>query len=343
MIMSSREESKVSPLFITGTWRSGTTLLSRMFNNHPDIDVSYDTVHFLRFSFNKYNPISNADNAFQLIKNTSDRLKKRYQFDLEVREVLQSLEGQELTYSSIYDAIMRSLYLYKSKKTGWGEKTNLAWTMIPSFFEMYPQGKVLQIIRDPRAVLSSWKKFTNAPDTDYLDSILNSFDSMQKSIDYKEMFSDRRYLSIRYEDLVEDPENTLGTICSKFEIDYNESMLDISTFKDLYGDAWKSNSVHNKNLNSISTSAINKWQGELEDWEVFMCDMVMGGMLKDFNYEPFNVTRNNELINKSVEMSKKSELVMDGLVRFTLSKKGFERYPSDPLVESNWGKRKLKN
>ena len=29
---------ELSPLFITGMWRSGTTLISRMINNHPEFD-----------------------------------------------------------------------------------------------------------------------------------------------------------------------------------------------------------------------------------------------------------------------------------------------------------------
>ena len=38
-----------SPIFITGTWRSGTTTLSRMINAHPDISVIYDGIHLLKY------------------------------------------------------------------------------------------------------------------------------------------------------------------------------------------------------------------------------------------------------------------------------------------------------
>ena len=55
--MSSTDNYKSSPLFVTGTWRSGTTLISRMLNCHKDMDITHDTVHFLRYSFNKYNPM----------------------------------------------------------------------------------------------------------------------------------------------------------------------------------------------------------------------------------------------------------------------------------------------
>ena len=52
------DQSDAAPIFITGVWRSGTTLISRIFNNHPELDITYDSVHFMRFSFNHYDQIS---------------------------------------------------------------------------------------------------------------------------------------------------------------------------------------------------------------------------------------------------------------------------------------------
>ncbi|MGM0411630.1 MAG: sulfotransferase, partial [Bacillota bacterium] len=38
------------PILITGTFRSGTTLISQIMRNHPNIALVYDSVNFMRFS-----------------------------------------------------------------------------------------------------------------------------------------------------------------------------------------------------------------------------------------------------------------------------------------------------
>ena len=65
-----------SPILITGTFRSGTTLISRILNNHPKIGVLYDSVNFMRFSYDKYNPIQDEKQYKLLISEISQRIKK---------------------------------------------------------------------------------------------------------------------------------------------------------------------------------------------------------------------------------------------------------------------------
>ena len=267
--MNSNKLIDDSPLLITGAWRSGTTLISRILNNHPDLDVTYDSVHFLRFSLNKYDPINDRANVEKLISDTSLRLADRYGFELSVQETLKNLDG-DYSYKAIYSAIMKTFLLKTSKKKIWGEKTNLAWTKIPDFFDMYPLGRVLHIIRDPRAVLLSWKKFTNAPGNVYLDSILNCYDSMKLANTYKNEFFDKPYALITYEDLVSKPHQTLELVSKIFGIDFDAEMLNTSKFTDLIGKKWEANSIHDENMSGISTSAINRWKDKLEPWEIYL-------------------------------------------------------------------------
>ena len=91
--MSSNKNTENAPIFITGVWRSGTTLISRIINNHPNLDITYDTVHFLRFSYNKYNPISDKKNVERLIQDTSKRLYDRYELELSVNDTLSAINA----------------------------------------------------------------------------------------------------------------------------------------------------------------------------------------------------------------------------------------------------------
>lgn len=340
--MTRKNDIKYAPVFITGAWRSGTTLISRILDNHPDFDVTYDSVHYLRFAFGKYAPINDKDNVEKLVFDISERLQKRYGLRLSVGETLKCI-NKNYTHSVIYDSIMNNLLLKSSQKKIWGEKTNLAWTKIPNFLEMYPQGRILHIVRDPRAVLSSWKKFTHAPGSLYLDSILNCYDSMKKAYLYKELYKDKRYALITYERLVSDPVNTVKYICDKFEIEFNTDMLVTSDFKDLVGNKWQSNSIHDEYMDGISNSATSRWKDHLEAWEIFFTDALIGDMMEFFHYEKSEIETTEDIINTIVEEIQKSKFVSDGLITFMLTGEGFERYPSDPLNSKNWAIFKKKN
>ena len=140
-----------SPILITGCFRSGTTLISRMLNNHPEIGILYDSVNFMRFCYNRYNPIHIEKNYMALVNELTNRIRKRWKLYLSEENILKSLSQNDVTYASIYDVIMNDL-LVKNKTNGiWGEKTTLVWTKIPAFFEMFPTGRVILIIRESQS------------------------------------------------------------------------------------------------------------------------------------------------------------------------------------------------
>lgn len=325
----------ISPIFITGAWRSGTTLLSRIINSHSDIHITFDTVHFLRFSYKKYEPINDFKNVSSLIRDTASRLDSRYNIKLDVNTVTNEL-SESCSYASIYNSIMKSLFLNGTAKTVWGEKTNLAWTSIPKFYEMYPEGRVIHIVRDPRAVLASWKKYTRAPGNDYLDSIVNCFDSMEKGLLYKDDYDSKIYQLITYEDLVVNPHETIESICASFSIDFSKKMLDTSLFTDNEGKAWKPNSIYNDEVSGISTALIGKWKTQLDDWEKYLVDQVMDGVLLKYNYSLSDVRVNDALLECAINKILDSKLAREGLLRFFLEGKGIERYPSNPTNPVNW-------
>lgn len=333
--MSTSDDFSIAPLFITGAWRSGTTLISRILNNHHELDVTYDTVHFLRFSYNKYNPINKKQNVQNLVRDTVTRLRDRYGLKISFHDVLSDLDG-DISYASVYDSIMRNFLLKKSGKKLWGEKTNLAWTKIPYFLEMFPLGRVVHIIRDPRAVLASWKKFTHAPGNDYIDSILNCYDSMLMAMEYSKRYSSSRYTCLTYEELVAKPYETVRQLCQKLGLDYEDNMLDVNNFTDRAGGQWQTNTVYNVKVDGISTAMIDKWKNELEEWEIALTDRIMGDMLDKYYYKSVGLYNRPALIEKAIKEVQKSDLASEGMVRFLLTGEGYERYPSDPLDERNW-------
>ena len=102
-----------TPVFITGLYRSGTTLLSRSLNANPKIFITYDNVHFMRFCYNKFQPL-NSKNILRLINNISRRLLDRNNIKIDKKTIISELQNyKNISYSTIYHNIMKNCFLKK--------------------------------------------------------------------------------------------------------------------------------------------------------------------------------------------------------------------------------------
>ena len=63
------------PVFITGTWRSGTTLISRIVNTFDNYQVTYDTLHFMRFLFTDLAKAKTLEKKKKIYKEQSNKVK----------------------------------------------------------------------------------------------------------------------------------------------------------------------------------------------------------------------------------------------------------------------------
>jgi hypothetical protein len=113
-------------------------------------------------------------------------------------------------------------------------------------------------------------------------------------------------------------------------------MLDTSLFTDNEGKAWKPNSIYNDEVSGISTALIGKWKTQLDDWEKYLVDQVMDGVLLKYNYSLSDVRVNDALLECAINKILDSKLAREGLLRFFLEGKGIERYPSNPTNPVNW-------
>jgi len=323
-------------ILITGTFRSGTTLIAQILRNHPNIELVYDSVNFMRFSYRRYDPLNDFNNVKLLLKEINRRIAERWEMHFDYDKVISNLEGKKMSYALIYDVLMKELLLSNSSAKIWGEKTTLIWTKIPDFFRMFPNGGVIHIIRDPRAIITSWRKMTHAPGYDYLDAIFNCLDSMEKMKKYKKIFKERRYIPIKYEDLVMEPVRIVSKICTIFGIDFYEEMLNYNHFIDKSGQKWKGNSMFTQDIKGISTQTMDLWKDQLSDWEIWLIEFFNEKMMDYFNYKRVNVIPTENVIKQVMKNIKSSPLLIDGVLNYLFKGKGIERFPSDPLDPKTW-------
>ena len=140
----------------------------------------------MRFCFEKFDPL-NEENISALLESVSERIGVRSGIHIDKLAIMSELKKlHHVEYSDIYDLLMQDCFLKGSEKEVWGEKSNVAWGAIPKFLEMFPQGKCIFILRDPRDVLCSFKRMTTNPSPGYMDAIFASLGAFQQASNLSE-------------------------------------------------------------------------------------------------------------------------------------------------------------
>ena len=166
-------------VFVTSAVRSGADLFTNMLSANDDIKVSSGIVNFFRFYFKKYEPINKYNNYEKLLNQSNFRLKNRFGINLDTNN-FHKQSKKNINYSNIYKLICSEIFKDKRFKII-GEHAGNEWRNISNYLQMFPKGKVIIILRDPRDIICSFKKTTISKKNDYLISLFNFVDLINYS------------------------------------------------------------------------------------------------------------------------------------------------------------------
>ncbi|MGW0736768.1 sulfotransferase family protein [Streptomyces sp. NPDC002851] len=202
-----------SPVFVLSPVRSGSTLLRVLLNSHSRIRAPHEmhlrTVH---------------------VRMARDFTAKA------MREL--SLDKEELEHL-LWDRILH-LELRRSGKDVIVDKTPPNTFLWPRLHRAWPDAKFIFLLRHPGAVVTSLAQRRAEPDPEQI---------LDEVTEYAEHLEEARRelpgLTITYEDLTAEPENTTREICSYLGVEWEPGMLDYGkqdhgTFTPHIGD-WSSN------------------------------------------------------------------------------------------------------
>jgi hypothetical protein len=294
------------------------------------------TVNVYRFAYGRFGDINIKENLQECLLSLSHRIEKRYGKKLDLLAIHSSIQqlGRPLTYGELYSIIMDSLYL-KPGQTIWIEKNQLLWREIPIFLKELPSGRAIMLLRDPRAVLTSFKKFTYAPRPLYLESVFNSFDCLSRCQDYTQTLSPSKFMYLRFEDLLKNPLAELNRISSFLGLSpFNESQLENPSFRDAYGKPWVANSSHQSpaRLDMFDQQkAACGWKSKITSAERTLTEHVCGPLMRHFGYPT----------PRSTNPSDFDSLLTDPVIRshyenWAEKSEGIQQFPYNPLDPSTW-------
>ncbi|MDA8136951.1 MAG: sulfotransferase [Desulfobacteraceae bacterium] len=155
------------PFFIVGNSRSGTTLVSRILKNHPDIHVLNETHVFDEFASEKQRfQALNESEIFRMINSMLTIQRKDYYRKSEYEEYPEEAGAILAAFrqhpdQQTFGALNKLFFDHEASKNGKsrsGDQTPRHVFNIDEIFLLYPEAKIIHMVRDPRAVLFSQKK-----------------------------------------------------------------------------------------------------------------------------------------------------------------------------------------
>lgn len=152
-------------------------------------------------------------------------------------------------------------------------------------FPVFPNAKYIHLTRDYRDQILSMKKM----DFEMSNPALVAYRwklSVREVSTFNAKYPDRFY-SLKYEDLVTNPEMKMREICGFLGIDYVEEMLDfhrVSKVNDFLPEE-AMNKFHSSLLNPISPRKVNQWKNGLSKNDIKIADSVVGKYADKAGYE----------------------------------------------------------
>ena len=328
-------------ILVTGTSRSGTTLLEKMLSSHPDIylvsqpmpymyrmikekfyasigytnkqyvlndlfDPEYSRKDFIDFVNNYKIPRKDFDNILHLMQDWSGQ----YERLININEVISNYESDKLV--SVYEYIL-SQYITKSKYEYIGSKETLIEEFVPYFLS---KGiKVIMIIRDPRDVYTSINIGKGTEYTGKRRPALFHLRNWRKSVAIINTFKNwNKFTFVKYEDILKYKEKELNKLTDFLSVDdFSKGYFD-KGIRTKDGALWKGNSS-NKKHQGINEKNIGKYKNHFNNNTIGYIEFICGPEMKSMGYNknidkynPYNFVEpyslDNTGLNNNMSVSK---------------------------------------
>ncbi len=269
------KEKRHPPIFLVGCARSGTTLLKDLFNSHPDIKFPVESQFLLHFYYIFGDP-KNDKEAITLLKH----IKNESQFQKFKIKISENEIKEIRSYSKFIDYIFTK-YAKKYGGKRWGDKTPYYVLKLKTIIKLFPDAKIVHIIRDGRDVALSIipKKFGS-------NNVYTAAKSWKRHVEqgHKQgiKIGKNQYKEIRYEDLLNNQEEVLKSVCKFLDLKYTKKVHK--------PDYLFAGNIHGKITNRLSTKKIiktnqMKWKTKMSKKDCLIFQSVAGDILKKNGYE----------------------------------------------------------
>jgi hypothetical protein len=285
-----RNAEAVNPyVFIVGAARSGTTLLQRMLDAHPQLAVVNET-YWLPRKFRERTGLTREGVVTPALLPQLLESSKFSRMGVTEEDLLGLLSDREpIRYERFVERIF-GLYAARRGKPFAGDKTPGYVRRIEQIHELWPRARFMHIVRDPRDVCLSMLEWRSGERTAGqfgtwdIDPVISTALYWRYSVaagrEAGESLGPSLYREVRYEDQVSSPERELAEICEFLGLPYAEEM---TRFHE--GKTRRKPGRSSKAQWLPPTAGLRDWRTQLPIDHVERVEAVAGDLVRALGYE----------------------------------------------------------
>jgi len=274
------EPASPSLFFIVGCPRSGTTLLRRMLDAHPDVAVAPETFFMRHFwgQRDAYGDLSHDAVLDQLV----DDLTATPAFEelgLEEEAFRAAVHRAPRRWKTVFRVLLQQFAERRDARCV-GEKTPNHVLSIPTLHRWFPEARFVHLVRDPRAVSNSWRTVPWSSEHRWRDAeVWVEFVEAGREAEA----SGAPVTSLHFEALVRSPEAELRAVCEGLDLPYDDRMLAFHEQEpatvDVEREPWKERAT-----DPIDPTVADRWRDELSKSAQAHVEAVAGAEMKRWGY-----------------------------------------------------------
>lgn len=264
-------------MVLLGVSRSGTTMLKEMLNGHPEIAIPTES-YFIPQLWDRHGNSPDPE-AF-----ASDlgRLPRVREWGVRPADVLERLPA-EPTFAEAIQAPYRAYAAARGKRR-YGDKTPAYMQHLDVLKRAFPEAQYVHLVRDGRDAGLSFIEMRRRPRFNWARPRgLGAFAAQwRREVEAARRFGRAqaagRYLELRYEDLVSEPEGTLRELSEFLGIGFDPGMVEF------HRDREDTRLVDHARLAGPPTPGRRRWRDQMEAGDVERFEAIAGDLLTRLGY-----------------------------------------------------------
>jgi sulfotransferase family protein len=266
------------PVIVLGVGRSGTTLLRVMLDRSSEIAIPYESFFVTPLAY-RHGKKPKID-AFL---DDLGRFYQLYEWGISPDDVRPKLR-EGMTTGEAISAVFE-VYAEREGKPRWGDKTPLYMQHLSTLGRLFPDAIWVHLVRDGRDAALS---FLSLPEGFSGKTWAQPRTAAQFAARWRtEILAARklgshvggRYLELRYEDLVTEPERELRRVCEHASLSWEPGMLDHT------GVSKVAEMPEHKNIALPPTAGLRDWRSQMAPEDSRAFEAVAGDVLRSAGYE----------------------------------------------------------
>ena len=301
------------PIFVVGNSRSGTTLMGTILGRHASV-FRFEELHFFEelWSATGSEVSCSVEEAATLAAKLFDIQRNGYLTRGDWRDFLEESQAlikdipHPLSPANVFSAFLSYETTLQNKSRGC-DQTPQNILYIAEILEHYPHASIVHMIRDPRAILLSQKNRWRRP---FLSDSIPKKEAIRYWLNYHpitmsqlwkanvrtadQFLEDERVFTLRYEDLLTEPEEEVEKVCQFVGITFSPDMLKVPQVN-------SSSQKDEPTQEGINKGRADSWKkGGLSSTEMFLCQKINISVMNTHRYEAESVFPNPILLVFSV-------------------------------------------